>query len=78
MASVLQMKLLLSPTSSINLTRTMANLTAIELTYEKFGNPTEVIQMKERKVPELGKDDVMVRMLVAPINPSDINTIQGI
>ncbi|CAB3234064.1 unnamed protein product [Arctia plantaginis] len=55
----------------------MANLTAIELVYEKFGNPTDVIHMKERKVPELGKDDVMVRMLAAPINPADINTIQG-
>lgn len=37
----------------------------------------EVIKFRETNVPPLNSQDVLVRMLAAPINPADLNTIQG-
>ncbi|NXL95431.1 MECR protein, partial [Alectura lathami] len=34
-------------------------------------------RLKELELPTLGPSDVLVRMLAAPINPADINMIQG-
>ncbi|XP_068617694.1 enoyl-[acyl-carrier-protein] reductase, mitochondrial-like [Battus philenor] len=53
------------------------NLTSKQLVYCEFGDPLKVIKFKECKVPPLGGEDILVRMLAAPINPADINTIQG-
>lgn len=53
------------------------NLMSKQLVYSQFGDPLEVIKFRESLVPPLGKTDVLVRMLAAPINPADINTIQG-
>ncbi|XP_060114492.1 enoyl-[acyl-carrier-protein] reductase, mitochondrial [Heteronotia binoei] len=47
------------------------------LVYEKHGEPDRVLQLKDVSLPELGASGVHVRMLAAPINPSDINMIQG-
>lgn len=35
-------------------------------------------RLEDIDVPSLGVRDVLVKMLAAPINPSDINMIQGI
>lgn len=48
-----------------------------QLVYSQFGDPLEVVKCRECIVPPLGKTDVLVRMLAAPVNPADINTIQG-
>lgn len=37
-----------------------------------------VSRLEDVGVPSLGVRDVLVKMLAAPINPSDINMIQGI
>uniref|UniRef100_A0A669PK37 Enoyl-[acyl-carrier-protein] reductase, mitochondrial n=1 Tax=Phasianus colchicus TaxID=9054 RepID=A0A669PK37_PHACC len=34
-------------------------------------------QLKELELPALGHSDVLIKMLAAPINPADINMIQG-
>ncbi|XP_047929244.2 enoyl-[acyl-carrier-protein] reductase, mitochondrial isoform X1 [Anser cygnoides] len=47
------------------------------LLYERHGEPAGVLQLKELEVPRLGHSDVHVKMLAAPINPADINMIQG-
>lgn len=36
-----------------------------------------VSRLEDVDVPSLGVRDVLVKMLAAPINPSDINMIQG-
>ncbi|XP_069659462.1 enoyl-[acyl-carrier-protein] reductase, mitochondrial isoform X2 [Haliaeetus albicilla] len=47
------------------------------LLYERHGEPAAVVQLKDLKVAELRDSDVHVKMLAAPINPADINMIQG-
>lgn len=37
-----------------------------------------VSRLEDVDMPSLGLRDVLVKMLAAPINPSDINMIQGI
>lgn len=63
--------------SSVNLVN-IRNLMSKQLVYNEFGDPLKVVKFKECQVPPLGPQDVLVRMLAAPINPADINTIQGI
>ncbi|XP_024917086.1 enoyl-[acyl-carrier-protein] reductase, mitochondrial isoform X2 [Cynoglossus semilaevis] len=47
------------------------------LVYERHGEPTQVVQLKNMDLPPLGSKDVQVKILAAPVNPSDINMIQG-
>ncbi|XP_066191182.1 enoyl-[acyl-carrier-protein] reductase, mitochondrial isoform X1 [Sylvia atricapilla] len=47
------------------------------LLYERHGDPAAVVQLKDLEVPKLGDCNVHVKMLAAPINPADINMIQG-
>ncbi|XP_061216855.1 enoyl-[acyl-carrier-protein] reductase, mitochondrial isoform X1 [Neopsephotus bourkii] len=47
------------------------------LLYERHGEPAAVVQLKDIEVAKLGDTDVHVKMLAAPINPADINMIQG-
>lgn len=47
------------------------------LVYRNHGDPTRVIQLENIELPPVGAKDVLVKVLAAPINPSDINMIQG-
>ncbi|XP_068015504.1 enoyl-[acyl-carrier-protein] reductase, mitochondrial [Melanerpes formicivorus] len=47
------------------------------LVYERHGEPAGVVQLKDIELAKLGDSDVHVKMLAAPINPADINMIQG-
>ncbi|KAK6474154.1 enoyl-[acyl-carrier-protein] reductase [Huso huso] len=47
------------------------------LVYRRHGDPAQVIQLERLALPELGVSDVHVKMLAAPVNPSDINMVQG-
>ncbi|XP_051892155.1 enoyl-[acyl-carrier-protein] reductase, mitochondrial [Pristis pectinata] len=47
------------------------------LVYHKHGDPLNVIQLKNVKLSQLGDSDIRTQMLAAPINPSDINMVQG-
>ncbi|XP_071624038.1 enoyl-[acyl-carrier-protein] reductase, mitochondrial isoform X2 [Heliangelus exortis] len=47
------------------------------LVYGRHGEPPAVVQLKDLEVAKLGGSDVHVKMLAAPINPADINMIQG-
>lgn len=53
------------------------NLTSKQLVYSEFGDPLNVVKYRECQVPPVGPMQVLVRMLAAPVNPADINTIQG-
>ncbi|XP_051113455.1 enoyl-[acyl-carrier-protein] reductase, mitochondrial [Andrographis paniculata] len=46
--------------------------------YEEHGPPDAVCKVKELPPVPMKDDDVCVRMLAAPINPSDINRIEGV
>jgi NADPH:quinone reductase-like Zn-dependent oxidoreductase len=45
--------------------------------FEQFGEPSQVLKLAEAPVPEPGWNEVRVRMIASPVNPSDLLTIQG-
>jgi trans-2-enoyl-CoA reductase len=45
--------------------------------YETHGNPAEVLRVVELPLPEPGPNEVVVKMSAAPINPADLNSIEG-
>ncbi len=45
--------------------------------FERFGDPTEVLELQEVPSPEPRAGQVRVRMRARPINPSDLFTIAG-
>jgi len=45
--------------------------------YETHGNPAEVLRVVDLPLAEPGPDDVVVKMSAAPINPADLNSIEG-
>src|SRR5262245_27923901 len=47
------------------------------LLFDRHGDPSAVLQVRDVPVPQPGFRQVRVRMLAAPINPSDVMTIQG-
>jgi trans-2-enoyl-CoA reductase len=49
----------------------------MRLSFHKTGNPAEVLQLEECPTPAPQRHEVRVRMLYAPINPADLNFIEG-
>jgi trans-2-enoyl-CoA reductase len=47
------------------------------LRFHATGNPSEVLQLDEIPLGDPGEGQVRVRMLAAPVNPADLNTIEG-
>src|SRR5206468_1300166 len=47
------------------------------IVYERHGNPAEVLQIKTEPWPKPAADEAVVEMRAAPINPADINAIEG-
>src|SRR6516165_8419084 len=45
--------------------------------FEQFGDPAEVLQVREVPEPEPGAGQVRVRMLASPIGPADFLTVRG-
>src|SRR3954464_6731517 len=45
--------------------------------YETHGNPLEVLRIVDLEWPEPAPNEVVVRMSAAPINPADLNSIEG-
>lgn len=45
--------------------------------YETHGNPAEVLRVVELPWPEPAANEVVVKMSAAPINPADLNSIEG-
>lgn len=59
--------------------RTFSSSVAVKakaLQYTKHGSPLNVLKLEDGPVG--GKGDVKVKMIAAPINPADINLVQGI
>ena len=47
------------------------------IVFHAHGVPAEVAHAEETEVPELRPDEARLRLLAAPINPADLNTIEG-
>ncbi|CAL1682630.1 unnamed protein product [Lasius platythorax] len=47
------------------------------LLYKEYGDPVEVLQVTTQTIEQPASDQVSVKWLLAPVNPADINTIQG-
>jgi trans-2-enoyl-CoA reductase len=47
------------------------------IVFHEFGNPPDVLQLGEQTVPSPSGGQALLDVLAAPINPADINTIQG-
>ena len=45
--------------------------------FESFGEPADVLQVREVPDPHAGPGQVRVRMIASPINPSDLMVVQG-
>jgi trans-2-enoyl-CoA reductase len=45
--------------------------------YETHGNPLDVLHVESRPWPAPAADDAVVKMRAAPINPADLNQIEG-
>ncbi|XP_056636644.1 enoyl-[acyl-carrier-protein] reductase, mitochondrial [Diorhabda sublineata] len=50
---------------------------ASKLIYFEYGDPIKVIHVEQENLSEPKEQEVLVKMLAAPVNPADINTIQG-
>ena len=51
--------------------------TSQTIVYERHGNPADVLQIKTEPWPTPAADEAVVEMRAAPINPADINAIEG-
>jgi NADPH:quinone reductase len=47
------------------------------IVFERFGEPEQVLQVRDVPVPEPGRGQVRVRMIASPINPSDLLFVAG-
>ncbi|XP_023241791.1 enoyl-[acyl-carrier-protein] reductase, mitochondrial-like [Centruroides sculpturatus] len=47
------------------------------LVYREYGEPLKVVKKEEQSLKKLEGNEVLIKMLAAPINPADINMIQG-
>jgi len=45
--------------------------------YERHGNPAEVLRVETQPWPKAAADEAVVQMRAAPINPADLNAIEG-
>ncbi|ERL89200.1 hypothetical protein D910_06574, partial [Dendroctonus ponderosae] len=48
-----------------------------KLLYSEYGDPLKVVNLSPAELRDPQPDEVVVKLLVAPVNPADINTIQG-
>ncbi|MEI7929580.1 MAG: alcohol dehydrogenase catalytic domain-containing protein, partial [Verrucomicrobiales bacterium] len=47
------------------------------LVFHQTGKPSEVLALESLELPPLNEGEVRLRLLAAPINPADLNTIEG-
>ena len=49
------------------------------IVFPKTGNPNEILSLHSYSVPDTPQSDsVLVKFLAAPINPADLNQIEGV
>ena len=82
MSSILRSCIKLNASLANQLKQSVCKLSSYSLIYEKYGNPTDVLQLVDTTADvletKLGDEEVLVEFKASPINPADINTIQGV
>lgn len=53
-------------------------MTSHYLRFDQTGNPAEVLHLSARELPALTPHEVRIAMRYAPINPADLNFIEGV
>ena len=48
------------------------------ITFDQTGKPTDILKLTELAIPEPGPNEVRVKVIAAPINPSDIMFVQNL
>jgi NADPH:quinone reductase-like Zn-dependent oxidoreductase len=48
------------------------------IVFDQFGAPADVLQVRDVPLPEPGREQVRVRLLLSPVNPSDLLYVQGV
>ncbi|MHC5543503.1 zinc-dependent alcohol dehydrogenase family protein, partial [Singulisphaera rosea] len=48
------------------------------IVFDRFGEPGDVLQVREQPIPEPGPGEVRVRMIASPVNPSDLLVVRGL
>lgn len=51
--------------------------TTLVISYSQHGKPQEVARIEEQQLPPVGPTQVLLSIQLSPINPSDINTLEG-
>ncbi len=51
--------------------------TVSAIVYHEHGDPAGVVRVETQELPEIKPGDIRIRILAAPINPADLNTIEG-
>ncbi|KAI8975074.1 hypothetical protein BDF20DRAFT_876804 [Mycotypha africana] len=54
-----------------------SDITASAMVYSNYGQPSQVLKWHSYRLPALTPDTVHVKFLASPINPADVNMIQG-
>src|SRR3954451_18354861 len=45
--------------------------------FDQFGEPADVLSVRDVPMPEPGPGEVRVRMIASPVNPSDLLVVRG-
>ena len=46
--------------------------------FDQFGEPANVLQVRDVEPPQPKAGELLVRMLFSPVNPSDLMTVRGV
>src|SRR6266498_5352735 len=57
--------------------RTLMKKSINAAVYETHGNPADVLRVESRRWPTPAEGEAVVEMRAAPINPADLNQIEG-
>ncbi|RCH78361.1 mitochondrial 2-enoyl thioester reductase, partial [Rhizopus stolonifer] len=55
-----------------------SDITASAMVFKDYGQPSQVLKWHSYRLPALTADTVHVKFLASPINPADVNMIQGV
>lgn len=77
-SAVTQLKLLINNISSKQIQRFLTELsTPTKLVYSEYGIPANVLRKENDYIVEPKENQVLLKMLASPVNPVDINVIEG-
>ncbi len=47
------------------------------LSFETHGNPADVLRLEEFETPPIVRDEILLKIHASPLNPADLNYIEG-